>query len=67
MRQPSTPEKQTSAKPPKLLDQVAAKIRLKHYRHRTKYRMCTGLNAIPSFMASVTPRIIMSTHRFRIP
>ena len=36
MRQPSTPEKPTSAKPPKLLDQVAAKVRLKHYSHRTE-------------------------------
>ena len=36
MRQPSTPEKPTSAKPLKLLDQVAAKVRLKHYSHRTE-------------------------------
>jgi len=36
MSAPSLPEKTTSPSPPKLLDQVAAKIRLKHYSQRTE-------------------------------
>ena len=36
MNTPILPEKTTSSKPPKLLDQVVAKIRLKHYSRRTE-------------------------------
>jgi len=36
MNTPSSPEKTTSPRPPKLLDQVVAKIRLKHYSRRTE-------------------------------
>lgn len=36
MSKPYLPEKTTSPQPPKLLDQVAAKIRLKHYSHKTE-------------------------------
>lgn len=36
MNTPPSPEKTTSSNPPKLLDQVAAKIRLKHYSRRTE-------------------------------
>lgn len=36
MNAPSLPEKTTSSRPPKLLDQVVAKIRFKHYSRRTE-------------------------------
>lgn len=36
MNTPSLPEKTTSPNPPKLLDQVVAKIRFKHYSRRTE-------------------------------
>ena len=36
MNTPSLPEKTTSSPPPKLLDQVVAKIRFKHYSRRTE-------------------------------
>jgi hypothetical protein len=36
MNAPSLPEKTTSPNPPKLLDQVVAKIRFKHYSRRTE-------------------------------
>ena len=36
MSAPSLPEKTTSSPPPKLLDQVVAKIRFKHYSRRTE-------------------------------
>jgi integron integrase len=36
MNAPSLPEKTTSSPPPKLLDQVVAKIRFKHYSRRTE-------------------------------
>ncbi len=36
MNTPSLPEKTTSSHPPKLLDQVVAKIRFKHYSRRTE-------------------------------
>lgn len=36
MSAPSLPEKTTSSQPPKLLDQVVAKIRFKHYSRRTE-------------------------------
>jgi integrase len=36
MDTPSLPEKTTSPNPPKLLDQVVAKIRFKHYSRRTE-------------------------------
>lgn len=36
MNTPSSPEKTTSSHPPKLLDQVVAKIRFKHYSRRTE-------------------------------
>jgi len=36
MNTPSLPEKTTSPPPPKLLDQVVAKIRFKHYSRRTE-------------------------------
>lgn len=36
MNTPSLSEKTTSSPPPKLLDQVVAKIRFKHYSRRTE-------------------------------
>ena len=36
MENPSTLERTTSSHPPKLLDQVVAKIRFKHYSRRTE-------------------------------
>jgi len=38
MNTPSLPEKTTSPHPPKPLDQVVAKIRVKHYSRRTVLR-----------------------------
>jgi hypothetical protein len=46
-----------SVQPPKLLDQVVAKLRVKHYSLRTEKTISIGFGAIFRIMASDIQRI----------
>ena len=53
MEHPNLPDKSTTIKPPKLLDQVRGKLRVKHYSIRTEQAYVDWINALFSSTASV--------------
>jgi len=62
---PNSPDKSTTTKPPKLLDQVRDKLRVKHYSIRTEQTYLDWIKRYIFFMTSSIRKILgrrMSRH-----